>query len=1687
MTTTLEHLFMQVFDRKAWIEGQLREQIESYGQSLAYNLLADGRRPPPWLWDTGSDALRPKGLPSSLPWLIREQLVQGIIFPLPWATTPSTNHNTLHTLPALKSTNMCQYSSFASEMCISNECIYPEHNDGDTSDAIYKDHEKECYIACSEDVKDSPVFDQIASAQCYRSMQWKPESHLNQKLNAANSGNECTIKQYARRATRTMAASLMPEHDEETSDMKNSMVPNGIATQTLDYLPSLDNISKPLSPSGFITSKATANQASFMQTVSREAPDLIANSPHDASAKEQCTGALAKEFVLNGSNSVVPGLEAVPSENSHHSHNQLLAVVKKLSFDGIKACHQDKKFYGSFSQKNNLCCTSGALRKFQSAPSLKEDPLCKDSAPDFGAFQPGEDASNAKVVQSAVVAVRDSTAKEIESHCCPLSTTYDMNHQKHSSLSEETKNLNLTNAPTSSTSMLRSCLNFSDHQSFQYNICQGSPSRSLTEQSAMQRSGEPTTSGQASIVATRQPQIISDVKQIQYLSDNIKPYDINKDRTTTFAGETEGSCFEFSFSESLQCIKDEELHRNSKTMLVLSGKKQLQHESVLAATEVIRKEAERISGKDHVERDELLNIVDTVGSRLCAKISPHVPAVRSLEMVSATDSSKKQSDGSLVDHRTKGSCKGKLVKRSVCSQDQLTDDVQSAHSVSLIDEVSLETEVVEVVTVENSSAEVSQSTLIVDTAENDSAGLGCQHLRSSSANFDVSISDGSDLHCSDDYMSLSANENLIDTTTGDVRETILTRKSPNAAKMESKLTRASYSLRNFTSVPKDVGLSKGNAYISPSLEKFLSVTKKDKNSENIMDAMEKSITQLSYNVRTQNHSSESRYFLRSLNRHGKTYSYSELNLTGNTTSSKRSSELMTDACEISWPKRRKLICYSDGVLATSRITLHQLLHTQEDTCCSSKVSSEIVPLEEMQITPSPSENVLNMDIENAEFRSNSEFHQQSKRQCLKEDDSCLKSKDQVMDIPLPTQCTKGVTSPSLAHGNSRPSLMIEIGGTEFTLSEPKEPGSSGNDADGKLSHVVSEVYCHNLQSIEEGTVFDAGKSLSKYGASVLSNFQNDLAMNCDDSMPEFEGFSIGVSPVKKNDICYDVDYPCFKEENIPLDVRQGNSTHLVTPTARPSGNYKINNIPDLLQSLPNGLLERLHNDSLCFYGDYTRQIRSEHDKISDLYNSLGSSFDCSFVERSSSNSTPFSARFAWASSKAPRTPPIENSALRKASSRSGASSQTVGTNPELVCFRIDENSSTTEDIERQDKLSTSKEGICSRGIQVLNNRESLKDVTSVYENASTFVPFTKMLLESGSLEFSNAKSHSGTQTSFDSLLATAYTGNKDLTADKENQCLSINGKKEGKVVKSLCNKPEINVKAVERNRSQASILKGCKPSNIISNISSFIPMLQKKQQATTTKGKKDIKVKALEAAEAAKHLEEKKQNEREMRKAAAKLERERLEQEKQLKQKQLEEQKRRKEADIAARKRQREEERKEKERKRRCIEETRKLQREQDERLHTKKEEKELRCKAADDEGRKKGLVLEAKQQLKSEKGGEVAGSRNTMEVEPVATKVVVISSDCMKGIIQGRMSTTKENLNSQSYEISPYKDSDDEDGEEENMRRRKHGPSWAEKECLGKILLSQQHLDPLEIFCRKSNFNLSEVLYSSAARRWPL
>ncbi|BAT06018.1 Os08g0491100, partial [Oryza sativa Japonica Group] len=79
---------------------------------------------------------------------------------------------------------------------------------------------------------------------------------------------------------------------------------------------------------------------------------------------------------------------------------------------------------------------------------------------------------------------------------------------------------------------------------------------------------------------------------------------------------------------------------------------------------------------------------------------------------------------------------------------------------------------------------------------------------------------------------------------------------------------------------------------------------------------------------------------------------------------------------------------------------------------------------------------------------------------------------------------------------------------------------------------------------------------------------------------------------------------------------------------------------------------------------------------------------------------------------------------------------------------------------------------------------------------------------------------------------------------------------------------------------------------------------------------------------------------------------------------------------------------------------------------------------------------------------------------------------------IHGRLSDDAD----KSYEMSPYEDSDEEDGgdlehKEKVRRRQKHIPPWTRKEILDEILLSNRTLDPREIFERKCSFSLSDVL----------
>ncbi|XP_017616770.1 uncharacterized protein LOC108461440 isoform X2 [Gossypium arboreum] len=342
------------------------------------------------------------------------------------------------------------------------------------------------------------------------------------------------------------------------------------------------------------------------------------------------------------------------------------------------------------------------------------------------------------------------------------------------------------------------------------------------------------------------------------------------------------------------------------------------------------------------------------------------------------------------------------------------------------------------------------------------------------------------------------------------------------------------------------------------------------------------------------------------------------------------------------------------------------------------------------------------------------------------------------------------------------------------------------------------------------------------------------------------------------------------------------------------------------------------------------------------------------------------------------------------------------------------------------------------------------------------------------------------------------TKRRDINKSKENCSIGpgmTTTKRASESLRYKFSKPKLSQKTNPRKGGPSFSEKELKLNNIVSNVTTFIPLVQQKQAASIATGKRDVKVKALEAAEAAKKLAEKKENDRKMKKEALKLERVRLEQEN-LRQLELEkkkkEERKKKEADMAAKKRQREEEeRLEKERKRKRIEEARRQRCAPEDNLCSKKDGKEKKCQAPDE--RAQTIKVPNGEALKLEKMQRVGTNEGKMSATEISTAVssttdAVKTSTASEDFHAKAMSTldrakASENNDAditieQSYDISPYKGSDDEEeDDDENEPNRKFVPPWVSKNHVAWAIISQQKLDPEAIFPPESFCSISQVL----------
>ncbi|KAL9230016.1 hypothetical protein vseg_005417 [Gypsophila vaccaria] len=453
-------------------------------------------------------------------------------------------------------------------------------------------------------------------------------------------------------------------------------------------------------------------------------------------------------------------------------------------------------------------------------------------------------------------------------------------------------------------------------------------------------------------------------------------------------------------------------------------------------------------------------------------------------------------------------------------------------------------------------------------------------------------------------------------------------------------------------------------------------------------------------------------------------------------------------------------------------------------------------------------------------------------------------------------------------------------------------------------------------------------------------------------------------------------------------------------------------------------------------------------------------------------------------------------------SRSGGSEKVTSGNPELTCFTIMEDPENSE--EDVDEAKTGLEG------PVINMKSSsiedpLCNITE--KNNTSLVPdnaVEKRFIKSLSKEFGDSEI-SDVNSQVNDM---SHRQSKRITQGKENKGFSIGGNscsKKTKALSSRFSKPKLSSRSSLRIRGQSMSEKEPKRNNIVSNVKSFVPLVQQKQAAAAAPVKRDIKVKALEAAEAAKRLAEKKEDERRQKKEALKNERARLEQEN-LKQMELAkklkaEAKRKREAENAAKKRQRaEEENKERERKRKRVEDARCEQKKAQEKILAWREESRY---GAQDEKTLEGEELNKKE--RKEINGEIEASisikpanelvdggsvkndgsdgiptlsNNTFTEPSLIGKVdSVVTVENSTPLLNKGDKPIGQNSEEQSYDISPYQCSDDEEEEDDEMPNKKFIPSWASKNSVSLALSSLQHIDPDTIFPPGSFCSLDEVL----------
>ncbi|ONK69382.1 uncharacterized protein A4U43_C05F22270 [Asparagus officinalis] len=376
----VEHLFMQILDRKQWIEGQLKHQIVSYEESLAYNVLADGKQPPPWLWAQGLDGCGyadPKELTT-------EQLYSGMLFPLPKTTTPSATNSTYCTLPAFMSNKVCQSKKFM-ETCASNKYFITESSyvavpsAGELNPGM---------MAESEVVEPFAEFDPSARMQRPNCRQKGQNIHPGEQEKSFNylrdmitgeehAGRLIQSREIPVKADNARKSSAMIDYHHNIDGGRVTRSRSRSAAQTGSHQ-SFDKLSELLKPSNCV--ETDVYHEDEIQTATQSFPSVKLNhlsctpTSNDGGSHPCMARTAAIELGLDTASHVHSGLKMSSSTEPLLPETFPMVEPKKLLVDALEEdCWLNKICYISSKKKNQLSLENDFDRDLEKVDGSEKD------------------------------------------------------------------------------------------------------------------------------------------------------------------------------------------------------------------------------------------------------------------------------------------------------------------------------------------------------------------------------------------------------------------------------------------------------------------------------------------------------------------------------------------------------------------------------------------------------------------------------------------------------------------------------------------------------------------------------------------------------------------------------------------------------------------------------------------------------------------------------------------------------------------------------------------------------------------------------------------------------------------------------------------------------------------------------------------------------------------------------------------------------------------------------------------------------------------------------------------------------------------------------------------------------------------------------------------------------------------